>query len=216
MISKNRTEQTISFAQMNLLFRIRALLRDLATWTREYLISTFVTGSYNEEAFTRLYSIPTQLSTLLQYVFGNEASEKSIQLLSNHLILLREYIEALKSNNVDAANENYKNLYSNADELAKFLASINPFWNEVQWRNMFYTYLNRTVEEIAAFMTRDYKKNIDIFDRLLAHTESMGDYFTLGLYNYITFNQNNNITQSPTQAPPKSTNYICKLLCSAN
>ncbi len=53
-----------------------------------------------------------------------------------------------------------------------------------------------TIEEITAFFTGDYKREIDIFDRLLHHTDNMGDYFTQGIINYITYRQQNT---PPTQ-----------------
>jgi hypothetical protein len=164
----------------------------MATWTRAYLVSRFIGVGFYQEVFSRLYKIPQDFGGIFQLIFGNKASEAFTQLLSTQIILKRDFIEAEISGNVNAANDNYTKLYQNANDMAIFLASINPFWDETQWRNLMYTYLNRTIEEITTFLTGNYSTNIDIYDRLLTHSDAIGDYLSQGIYNYMIFNQNSN------------------------
>jgi len=200
MINKNRFEQgLITFPQMNLLFRVRLMWRELATWTRAYLVSRFIGGSFYEEVFSKLFSIPQNFGQLFQLVLGVDIADQYVKLLSEHIILLRDYIEAQISGDENMANEKYRSLYQNADERAKFLASHNPFWTEMEWRNLFYTYLNRTIEEITSFLTGDYKTNISIFDRILAHADNLGDYFMTGIYSYMSYNNLGNPELGPSR-----------------
>lgn len=67
------------------------------------------------------------------------------------------------------------------------MAQVNPFWNESTWRNIFDTYLRFTIEMINSFIERDYSKDAEAYDRLTAFTNSIGDYFAQGIYEFLTY-----------------------------
>ena len=176
MININRFgEPTITYGQMNLIFHIRNLWREMATWTRAYLISRTTGMGSPEEVFNRLYRIPREFGNLLQLI---------------QLVLIREIIDAQIAGNADLVNEKVRQLYANAEERVKFITSANPFWDEAVVRNFIYTYHQYTLEEINAFLTGEFQLSIDIYDRLLQLSDSIGDYFAQGLFNYITYNPN--------------------------
>jgi len=204
---KNRAETpTITLAQMKLLFRLRILWREMVTWIREYLISRFIFGDYYQDAFTRLYNVPVEFGNLLMLVFGEEIGNQYQQLLSDQIIVLRDYIEALISGDINSVNENSRELYQGGDTRARFLASINPFWSQEQLRSLVNTFLTLNAEEIEAFLTGNYELSITIFDMLLSHSDLMGDYFMTGLYNYITYQNTIPEPIQSTPIPPTSTN----------
>lgn len=179
-------EPTITYGQMNLLFYIRNLWREMATWTRTYLASRY-SGIGAEDAFDRLYKIPQKLGDVIQLIFGSQAEEQYIQLLSVQLVLVREIIEAHMTGNADLVDEKVQQLYQNAEDRIKLVASINPFWDETIIRNLIYTYHQYTIEEITTYLAGDYQRNIDIYDRLLQHADSIGDYFAQGLFNFLSY-----------------------------
>jgi hypothetical protein len=49
------------------------------------------------------------------------------------MIVLMTLINAMKNNDVETVNANTKRLYQLADELATFLAQINPYWSQDTW-----------------------------------------------------------------------------------
>lgn len=202
MLEICRMEQRpITFAYMNLVFKIREHWREMATWTRAYLISKFVGVGYHQEVFARLYDVPADLGSMFLLLFGNEIADQYVRLLSEHVVLLRDYIDSIAAGDETAANEKYAALYRNADERAAFLAGINRYWDETEWRNMLYTYLNLTFQEIRSFLTGEYRTNISIYDRLITHTENMGDYFTRGMYDFITYNPAPPLPSEPSEQP---------------
>lgn len=191
MISINRfSEPTITYGQMNLIFHIRNLWREMATWTRAYLISRTTGMGSPEEVFNRLYRIPREFGNLLQLILGNQIAEQYVQFLSLQLVLIREIIDAQLAGDVDLVNEKVRQLYANAEDRVNFITSANPFWDETVVRNFIYTYHQYTLEEINAFLIGEYQMSIDIYDRLLQLADSIGDYFAQGLFNYITYSPN--------------------------
>lgn len=194
MIGKNRfNEPTVTYGQMNLLIRIRTLWREMATWTWAYLLNKAAETEIAEDVFNRLYKIPQEFGNTIRLVMGNQIAERYVQLLSLQIVLIREIIEAQMAGNIDLVNEKVRQLYQNAEDRTKFIASINPYWDETVVRNLIYTYHQYTLEEISTLLSGDYQKNIDIYDRLLHHTDSIGDYFAQGLFNYLAYSPTNNL-----------------------
>lgn len=189
MLYKNRFhEPTVTYGQMNLLFTIRNLWRDIATWSRAYMVNRSAGLEIADEVFNRLYRIPQEFGNLLQYFIGYDNAVRFVQLLSQQMILSRSLLEAQIAGDPALANQIVQQMYQLTDERAAFMTSINPFWDETELRNQITTFIQYSIEEMNAILTKDYLKDIDIYDRLLHHADNMGDYFTQGLFNYMTFN----------------------------
>ncbi|MHC1723183.1 MAG: hypothetical protein AB9836_08275 [Aminipila sp.] len=88
---------------------------------------------------------------------------------------------------MEAANEYTKQLYENAEERAIFLSEINPFWSKEEWINLFYPFIQMTIEESTTLLNKEYDKNVEVYDRILNHTSKMGDYFSRGIIDYLTY-----------------------------
>jgi len=187
MIPANRSPQnTITYGQMNLIFESRALWRDLVMWSRIYLDSRIAGIGTIEDVFNRIYRIPTEFGNLIRIIFGDQAAEIIVQQLTSNVMLYRQLVEAMIAGNNDAANTITQALYKNADERAAYLASINPFWDEAQWKYLIYNFYAFSFQEIISILTND-PKNVDLFDRFLQYTDTMGDYFAQGLFQYLTY-----------------------------
>lgn len=176
----------ISPAQMHIIFNSRIFWRQLATWTRAYLNSRYLGIGIADDVFGHILIIMSEFTNMLRLTFGGEASEKYYQLLTQHIIIIRELITAQLDGNTDAMKYNVDRLYENGEIRAAFLAVLNPLWNESDWKNMINTYNKLTLEEANSFSTGDFAGNIEAYDKLTLQTDVMGDYFAHGLYHYIT------------------------------
>jgi len=188
-MKNNFNPQCITYSQMHLIFNLRIAWRRLTTWTRAYIISRYVGIGTAEELFGRLYLEVQNFSDMIQLIFGREISRRNAGYLVQYTIILRDLISAYLEGNSQAVQQNIDRFYSNINDNAAFLASINPYWSEAEWRVMLETYLQYTIEEANAFAAGDYKKAIEIFDRHTELTDRMGDIFAQGLYDYITSGQ---------------------------
>jgi len=189
MALKNESQDSlVTYGQMNLIFRARNLWREFVVWSRVYLISRVAGIGIAEDVFRRIYQIPREFGDIIRLIFGDQAADKTIQQLSSTVILFRNLVEAMITDDRAAADQLVRDLYENADERAVYLASINPFWDEMQWKYLIYTFYNYSFQEITSIMTGD-PRNIDLFDRFLQYADTMGDYFAQGLFNYLTYQQ---------------------------
>ncbi len=179
-------EQCITYSQMNLIFNSRIFWRRLTIWTRIYIISRYLGIGTAEESFGRLYLENLDFGDMLRILFTRSISDQYSQLLNQFSIGLRELITSLLQDDLDAARQNIDRLLQNADQRAAFLASINPYFNEAEWRDLLRRYLQDTIQEANLFASEDYRMDIEYFDRLTELSNTIGDAFAQGLYDYIT------------------------------
>lgn len=184
---KNRfNEQCITYSQMSLIFNMRIFWRRLMTWMRIYVISRYLGIGTADVSFERLYIENLDFGNMLRIHFSRSTSDRYSQLLNQFSIGLRELISAQIEGDFDVARQNIDRLLQNADETAAFLASINPYFDETEWRNLLTIFLQDTIQAANLFASEDYRMDIEYFDRLMALSNTMGDTFAQGLYDYIT------------------------------
>jgi len=178
-------EVNLPYGQVNLINDFRGLWAEIIIWMRSYIAA--VAAQYpNTDAITeRISEIPVAFHDRLELIFGKKAAEGFLNLLTNHTILTEKVIDALKNGDQNSVNMNTAALYKNADEIAKLLREINPFWSEVQWRNLLYTYISLNLQEAVAFLSNDFEEDIDIYDRLIAHSQLLGNYMADGIIRYL-------------------------------
>jgi hypothetical protein len=171
---------------MRLIFNMRLFWRRLTIWTRIYIISRYLGIGTAEVAFERLYLENLDFGDMLRIHFTRSTSDNYSQLLNQFSIGLRELITSLIQEDLDAARQNIDRLLQNANQRAEFLKSINPYFDEEEWRALLTTYLQDTIQEANLFASEDYRMDIEYFDRLMVLSNTMGDAFAQALYDYIT------------------------------
>ena len=170
---------------MNLINEFRTLFLQLAIWTRAYIISTASGFGNVDYVSQRLFNVPLDFMNKLQLIFGTEAAETFLNLLTRHVTLTQALVNAQSDGDIEAVNATVIELYGNADEIAAFLVQINPFWNNIQWRNLLYNYIAMTFEESTSLLAGDYARDIDVFDRISLHSFLLGDYMANGIMQYL-------------------------------
>ena len=190
--------QCLTYDQVDQLFRVRMFWFELATWTRNYMLARYRNLGDTNEVIARLRQVPVDYINALKKVFGDFAAEDYAKLHDTYIDLLDDFITAQMANNIDEVGRITQLLYQNADQRAAFIASINPYWDETEWRNMLYSTLRDTIDQSTTFLRGDYARNIDIFNTILNEAESMSSYFEEGLLDYLNFVRFN--TQAVQQA----------------
>ena len=187
MVMKNKfNEQCITPSQMNLISNVRVFFRRFTTWIREYIISRYTGVGAPEELFGRLYLESTDFGDIFHVIFGRDISNQFAGLLNKLTFGLRDLIDAQFAGNSEAVKTNVNNLYKTMDDLAAFLTSVSPSFDETEWKNMWRTYLQYTLEEANMFTSADFKDEIATFDIINNLGNQMGYLFAQALYDYIS------------------------------
>ena len=176
--------ECITYEQMSQIYDIKMFLYEQAIWTRAYMISRYKGIGNTDEVKAYLDQIHIEYINVLQQLFGEDL-ETYLQLLNNYNNLLDQLITAQIEGNVDEVNRIVQLLYQNADQRASVIASLNPHWDEKEWKTRLYNNLNSTIDESTTFLTGDYTRNLDIFRTLLDQAENASGYLARGLFNYL-------------------------------
>jgi hypothetical protein len=171
----------ISKAELDLNNAIRKLWEEHVTWTRLAILSLVFSLPDADVVINRLFRNPVDFEILLRPLYGTEKAAKFRELFKSHLVIAAQLVKAAKSGNSKAASDAEKSWYANADEIAAFLASINPYWSEENWKAMLYKHLAMTKSEAVQMLTKGYSASVKQYDEIENQALVMADVMTEGI-----------------------------------
>lgn len=167
--------------QLALISNLRQFWIQLAIWTRSLIVST--AGNLGDVTLLtdRLTYLPEAFSKVLGQYFEPQEANQFAELLEEHISSVEAVIAADKNNNNQTVNQETENLYRNADRMAAYLAGINSYWTQDQWKELLYDYIEMLLADLVARLTGDYAKEIDIFDDMQTQAIKIADYMAQGM-----------------------------------
>jgi hypothetical protein len=173
--------------QVELLNQLRLLWSQHVFWTRSFIISTAADLGDLDVVTKRLLQNPIDFGKVFQMFYDDETVNTFVNLFTQHLQIAGDLVNAAKKNDSTAVTEERNKWYNNADEIATFLASINPYWSEQVWRDLLYSHLQMTEEEATLRLSGKYAEDVKIFDTIELEALKMADYMFYGLLNYFNY-----------------------------
>lgn len=161
---------------------MRKLWSQHVYWTRFFIISTAEELQDLKYVTNRLLENPGDFAKVLKNFYGEKKADEFKKLLTVHLQLAGELVNADKDMDKAKADELRKKWYSNADDIAEFLSVINPYWSKHKWHNMMYSHLNMTEKEAALRLQKEYPRDIEMFESIEKEALEMGDYMAFGIF----------------------------------
>lgn len=171
----------ISKAQVGLNNYMRLLWEQHVVWTRLTILSIVFSLPDVDLVTNRLLRNPKDFAAVLRPLYGEQAAARFEDLFTSHLVIAAELVKAAKAGDTSAAAGAEKRWYANADEIAAFLASINPYWSEQEWKTMLYQHLALTKTEAVNMLTGKYAEGITVFDQIEKQALEMADVMTSGI-----------------------------------
>lgn len=162
--------------------KMREIWEQHVFWTRLLIVSIIDRLNDEHETTSRLLRNANDMADLYRTYYGNEVASIIAKLMNEHLVIAANLVHAIISNNTNEVNNLNASWYKNADEIASSLNSINPNYDQATLRQMLYTHLDLTKEEVTNRINLNYKKEIEVFDEVEKEALMMADYFTEGIY----------------------------------
>ncbi|MGN0552186.1 MAG: acetylglutamate kinase [Oscillospiraceae bacterium] len=159
--------------------------------TRFFIISTAEELPDLKYVTDKLLENPKDFAKLFKMFFGERTADKFQKLLTEHLQIAAELVNAAKDMNTAKADELRKKWYSNADDIADFLSAVNPYWSKRKWHDMMYSHLSMTEKEAGYRLKKDYPRDIEVFDDIEKEALEMGDYMAYGITRHLCCNSGN-------------------------
>lgn len=127
------------------------------------------------EVLTRLLKNAEDMGNMIRRLYGDTVATTYSQLIQDHLLIAADLVKAAIAEDIEAAQMAEKKWYQNADEIAVFLNSVNPFLTENAVRDMFYTHLDLTKQEAIFMINQDFEKDIAVYDEIEKQAREMAD-----------------------------------------
>ena len=171
----------VSMNQVQLLKQMNLVWEQHIMWTRMLLISIVENLKDLEATQTRLLRNPKDIADVFRRFYGNAVANRIQQLLTEHLVIGKELIVALKNKNQEEATKLNTKWYQNADEMAEAFSSINPFYPKEEIRNMIYEHLRLTTNEVNYRLQGNYVEDINSYDMVQKEILKMSQFFVNGI-----------------------------------
>lgn len=160
---------------------MRLLWEQHVFWTRLVVLGIVFGLPDTEFSINRLLRNPEDFEAALAPLYGDDIAAEFAQLLTSHLTIAAELVQAMKAGDGAAAANAEKRWYANADQIATFLSDINPYWTAQEWRRMLYDHLAMTKTEATDLLTQKYADSDTIFDNIEREALEMADLMTQGI-----------------------------------
>lgn len=165
----------VSQAAVVLMRDNRSLWEEHVAWTRMTIISLIYKLPDIDFVIARLLQNATDMGEMIRPLYGDTAAKRYASLIQDHLLIAADLVKAAIAGDDQAAKIAEQKWYANADEIAAFLNSVNPFLPEEEVRAMFYKHLDLTKQEAVTMIQEDFKKDIEIYDEIEKQAREMAD-----------------------------------------
>ncbi len=171
----------ITPALLRLHDQFRVLWEQHGVWTRA-TIESIVRGLPDVQVVTnRLLRNPADFQLVLQAFYGPAIASRFAALLTDHLVIAAELVRAAAAGDDAAAAGAEMRWYANADEIAGFLGSINPWWSAAEWRAMLHHHLALVKAEAVNLIGEDYAAWVAVYDEIERQALGMADTMSGGI-----------------------------------
>lgn len=177
------TDEYITREQMNIIINSQRLWLQLVFSIRSLLLTVLRDPERTESAANQLYGVvSSSFYSYLRFFYGPAAAQQFSNMLSSYITSMWRVFEEIGSNSYDqAADSHTATLYSNADQLASYLAGLNVYWSEEQWKTFFNQLTQLLIQEAVALATKDFNGEYQLFQRTVDLAILMGDYMGRGI-----------------------------------
>jgi hypothetical protein len=156
-------------------FQAQSIWEEHVAWTRMTIISLIFKLPDIDFVIARLLQNATDMGEMIRPLYGEVAASTYARLIKEHLLFAADFVKAAIAGDKQAAMIAEQKWYANADEIAVFLNSINPFLSVEEVKAMFYHHLDLTKQEAVAMINKDYQKDIEIYDEIEKQAREMAD-----------------------------------------
>ncbi len=182
----NTFNRPMNIQNNNLTNEFRKLWEQHVMWTRSFIISTASNLPDLPLVTKRLLRNPMDFANLLRPFYGKQKADEFEKLLTDHLLIAATLVNDAKAGNASGVEQARKQWYSNADDIAKFLSSINPYWSFKEWQSLLYDHLRMTEAEAVYELTQKHDESITLYDSIEDEALRMADLMASGIKKQFT------------------------------
>lgn len=154
---------------------------DHVLWTRNFIISDLASLKDKDDVLERLLKNQDDIGNSFKPYYGEETSNKLSKLLREHIEIAGQVVAAAKNNDASNLQKYNKLWYENADQIAAFLSSINPNYQNDVLQDILYKHLQFLTDQVVARLNSDWKADIKAYDEGEEHMIMFADTLAIGI-----------------------------------
>lgn len=180
---ENASSMTLPYTKARCELRLaqQKLWIDHVLWTRNFIISDLASLKDKDDVLERLLKNQDDIGNSFKPYYGEETSNKLSKLLREHIEIAGQVVAAAKNNDASNLQKYNKLWYENADQIAAFLSSINPNYQNDVLQDMLYKHLQFLTDQVVARLNSDWKADIKAYDEGEEHMIMFADTLAMGI-----------------------------------
>lgn len=159
----------------------RLLWEEHVYWTRMAVMAILNNLAETPQITERLLRNPSDFAQAIEVYYGDEAAQRFKQLMYDHLTIAAELFTAEKEGNKTAYADADQRWHDNADAMAAFLSTLNPYWHEDDWSAMMKEHLDLLSENVRQMLNGQYEDSTNGFDEIEMQALEMADMMADGI-----------------------------------
>lgn len=159
----------------------RMLWEQHAAWTRMAVMSILNDLPETDLVLQRLLRNATDFANVFAQYYGAESAREFGRLMTEHLTIAAELVKAAKAGDNEAMTQADQRWRQNANMIAEYLGSVNPYWSVEDWSAMMNEHLDLLSENVAASVAGNFEESINGFDDIQMQALEMADMMAEGI-----------------------------------
>lgn len=193
---ETQTEEFLTYNQMNIIISIQKLWFKLSYWIRIYIRASIFNDPDLKSVSNNLINFPSEANSFSSIFYGTEVAQNLKNLSWEFIKAVMNVVEPMKYGDNVLTNSRIIEWYKIADKISSYLASINVYWDENQWKYLLYQYIKIKTDGIYAIVKGNYSAEMDLYNQIENINFLMASYFARGTISFVTNNPlKNNLTK---------------------
>jgi hypothetical protein len=172
---------TATDPSVELRLAMRSLWVDHLSYMRNYLISALADLPDAGPVAQRLLRNQEDIGMAIKPYYGSEAGDRLTALLKEHILIAADIVKAAKANQKEQVREQEQKWSKNGKEIAALLSGANPKWSKSALEDMLQKHLDLTTGQVVSRLQKDWKADIEFFDRGHEHLMMFSDALSDGI-----------------------------------
>ncbi len=177
-------ENYITYEQMNIIIVFQKLWLKIAIWFRTYMRSAIYDTRDKSHVVNYLTILPHEFYPMFNMFYGSTIAQNITDLITNFIKAAIEVVEYKRYGEGGLTNSSIFEWYQSADKLSSYLARVNVYWDENQWKFLLYQYIRLKSDGISALVNDDYDKEVELYNMIDNIIFLMGSYMARGIISH--------------------------------
>lgn len=169
-----QSAEMLTRSQADYMMAWREIWLDHIYWTRLAMMAIVHDVPGADQTVDRLLRNADDMIGLMEPEYGMQALDPLRDLLRGHLLIAAKLVTEARQG-ADTASQTEKDWHQNADDIARFLSSANPYMSYDDVRGMFENHLAMTKEEAVDRISGRWDKDIETYEGIESMALMMAD-----------------------------------------